>query len=185
MKMKKTSPAILARRRLRQLHANGNTTQLPLILKQSSIHAFGCYTTKPIRSGVDIVEYTGTRLTVKDADEIYEKSAKTYLFGLTDGKHVIDGENEAAFINHSCDPNCEADEIKGKVIITACRDIKAGEELTYDYNLYDGELDDRSLCHCGAANCRGSMYSEKELARRNRLEKKKLATNTKKTAKKN
>jgi SET domain-containing protein len=173
MKTKKTSPAIQARRRLRQQHAEGNSKKLPLVLKKSSIHAFGCYSTKTIRRGADIVEYTGTRLTVKDADEIYEKSAKTYLFGLTDGKHVIDGESEAAFINHSCDPNCEADEIKGRVIITAVRDIKAGEELTYDYNLYDGELDDRSLCHCGAANCRGSMYSEKELARRARLAKKK------------
>ncbi len=173
MKSKKTSPAILARRRLRQQHSNGHSVDFPLQLKQSSIHAYGCYTTKPIKRGGIVAEYLGTKLTIKDADEIYEKSAKTYLFGLTDGKHVIDGENEAAFINHSCDPNCEADEIKGRVIITATRNIRAGEELTYDYNLYDGELDDRSLCHCGAENCRGSMYSEKELAKRSRLAKKK------------
>jgi uncharacterized protein len=173
MKTKKTSPAIQARRRLRQQHNNGASVDLPLHLKQSSIHAYGCYTARPIRRRGKVAEYTGVRLTIKDADEIYEKSAKTYLFGLTDRKHVIDGDCEAAFINHSCDPNCEADEIKGRVIITAIRDIRAGEELTYDYNLYDGELDDRSLCHCGTENCRGSMYSEKELAKRARLAKKK------------
>jgi SET domain-containing protein len=174
MKKKKTSPAILARRRLRQHHANGNSASSPLILKQSAIHAYGCYTTKPVKRGAVVAEYTGTMLTIKDADEIYEKSAKTYLFGLTDRKHVIDGESEAAFINHSCDPNCEADEIRGRVTITAARDIKAGEELTYDYNLYDGELDDRSICHCGAESCRGSMYSAKELVKRARLAKKKI-----------
>jgi SET domain-containing protein len=79
---------------------------------------------------------------------------------------VIDGEGAAAFINHSCDANCEADEIKGRVWIIAARDIEAGEELTYDYNLYDGDLDDPSPCFCGAKNCRGSMYSEEELAKR-------------------
>ena len=50
--------------------------------------------------------------------------------------------------------------------IIAARDIAAGEELTYDYNLYDGDLDDPSPCSCGAHNCRGSMYSAEELMRR-------------------
>ena len=58
------------------------------------------------------------------------------------------------------------DEIKGRVWIIAARDIAAGEERTYDYNLYDGDLDDPSPCSCGAHNCRGSMYSAQELARR-------------------
>jgi SET domain-containing protein len=80
--------------------------------------------------------------------------------------HVIDGDGIAAFINHSCDPNCEADEIKGRVIIRAIRNIDAGEELVYDYNLYDGDVDDLALCICGAKRCRGSMYSEQELERR-------------------
>jgi SET domain-containing protein len=58
--------------------------------------------------------------------------------------------------------------VKGRVIIRAIRRISAGEELAYDYNLYDGDLDDAALCFCGTRKCRGSMYSEKELRRRKR-----------------
>jgi uncharacterized protein len=137
-----------------------------LVIRRSRIDSEGCHTTAPIKKGTFIVEYAGPRITIKQADALYDDHPQTYLFGLTDGRHVIDGEGVAAFINHSCDPNCEADEIKGRVWIVACRDIDAGEELTYDYNLYDGDLDDPSPCSCGAKNCRGSMYSEAELARR-------------------
>ena len=144
-----------------------------LVIRKSKIDSEGCYTTEAIKNGAFVVEYTGPRLTIKQADALYDKHRETYLFGLTDGKHVIDGQGVAAFINHSCDPNCEVEEVKGRVLITAIRDIKAGEELTYDYNLYDGELDDSSLCACGAERCRGSMYSEAELKRRARLLRKK------------
>jgi uncharacterized protein len=137
-----------------------------LVIRRSKIDSEGCYTLQPITKGRRIVEYTGPRLTIKEADDLYDEHARTYLFGLTDGKHVIDGEGVAAFINHCCDPNCEAEEIDGHVWIIALRDIAAGEELTYDYNLYDGDGNDLALCFCGARNCRGSMYSEEELTRR-------------------
>jgi uncharacterized protein len=137
-----------------------------LVLRSSEIHDSGCYTTTAINKGAYIVEYTGPHLTVEQADERYPNCEKTYLFGLTDDKHVIDGSGIAAFINHSCDPNCEADEIDGRVWIIALRDIAAGEELTYDYNLYDGDEDDDSPCLCGARNCRRSLYSPDELERR-------------------
>lgn len=137
-----------------------------LVVRRSDIDSDGCHTTVSIKKGEAVVDYTGRRLTIKQADALYDDHPRTYLFGLTDGKHVIDGEGVAAFINHSCDPNCEAAEIKGRVWIIAARDIEAGEELTYDYNLYDGDLDDPSPCFCGARNCRGSMYSEAELKRR-------------------
>jgi SET domain-containing protein len=144
---------------------------MSLVIRRSKIHSDGCYTTLPIKRRKLVTEYTGPRLTIKEADDIYEKSPRTYLFGLTDGEHVIDGDGVSAFINHSCEPNCEADEIDGRVLITAIRDIRAGEELSYDYNLYDGELDDESPCFCKATSCRGSMYSEKELARRAKAKK--------------
>lgn len=144
-----------------------------LVLRRSKIDSEGCYTLEPIKKGSRVVEYTGPRLTIKEADTLYDHHRRTYLFGLTDGKHVIDGEGVAAFINHCCDPNCEADEIDGRVWIIAMRDIAAGEELTYDYNLYDGDLDDLELCSCGAKNCRGSLYSEEELRRRARKSRRK------------
>ena len=110
-----------------------------LIIRSSAIHAAGCYTTAPIKSGARVVEYTGPRISKEAADEKYQNSPTTYLFGLGDGEIVIDGHGTAMFINHSCDPNCETDEIKGRVWIRAIRNIGANEELTYDYNLYDGD----------------------------------------------
>jgi uncharacterized protein len=138
-----------------------------LIIRSSQIHAAGCYTTGPIKRRTRIVEYTGPHVSKQEADEKYQDSPTTYLFGLGDGSKVIDGHGIAMFINHSCDPNCETDEVRGHVWIKALRNIEAGEELTYDYNLYDGD-DDEALCNCGALNCRGSMYSHEELKRRAR-----------------
>lgn len=155
-----------------------------LEIRHSKIDSEGCYTTAPIKKGDFVAEYTGRRLTIKQADALYEKHPRTYLFGLTDGKHVIDGEGVAAFINHSCDPNCEVDEIDGRVLITAIRHIDADEEITYDYNLYDGDLDDESPCFCKSKNCRGSMYSEEELERRKKaLRRRALRAKKSRTAK--
>jgi len=139
---------------------------MALVIRRSRIHADGVYTTTAIRKGALVAEYAGPRLMNSEADALYEHSPRTYLFGLLDCERVIDGDGIAAFINHSCDPNCEADEITGRVIIRTIRNIAPGEELAYDYNLYDGDLDDPALCFCGASHCRGSMYSEKELRRR-------------------
>jgi uncharacterized protein len=141
---------------------------MTLVIRRSKIHADGVYTTAPLEKRHIVVEYTGPRLTNQQADAIYDFSPRTYLFGLSDGERVIDGDNIAAFINHSCDPNCEADEIDGRVFIRAIRNIAPGEELAYDYCQYDGELDDSAPCLCGTARCRGSLYSEKELKRRKR-----------------
>jgi hypothetical protein len=121
-----------------------------LIIRSSAIHAAGCYTTTPIRKGARVAEYTGHPLTKAEADQAYEASPITYLFGLGDGSVVIDGHSAAMFINHSCDANCETTEEKGRVWIKAIRRIAAGEEITYDYCLYDGG-EDEALCNCGAA----------------------------------
>lgn len=139
---------------------------MALVLQPSKIHSLGCYTTEPIRKGAYVVEYTGPRITVEEADERYAHREETYLFGLTDGKYVIDGQGIAAFINHSCDPNCETEETDGRVWIIALRDIEAGEELSYDYGLYDSDEDEDAPCRCGAPTCRGTMYSDEEVKRR-------------------
>ncbi len=136
-----------------------------LIIRSSTIHAAGCYATKPIPKGARVIEYTGHRITKAEADQRYEDSPVTYLFGLGNGRMVIDGHGMAMFINHSCDPNCETSEEDGRVWIEAIRNIAAGEEITYDYCLYDGG-DDEAFCNCGAMNCRGTMYSSKEMRKR-------------------
>lgn len=147
-------------------------TLMGLIIRSSSIHAAGCYTTSAIPKGVKVVEYTGPRISKREADKQFQNSTITYLFGIGNGSTVINGYGTAMFINHSCDPNCETEELNGEVWIMSVRAIAPGEELTYDYNLYDGDEDD-ARCYCGARKCRKTMYSAEEIARRKKLAKRK------------
>jgi uncharacterized protein len=143
-----------------------------LIIRSSSIHAAGCYTTSSIAKGVKVVEYTGPRISKREADKRFEDSRITYLFAIGNGSTVINGMGVAMYINHSCDPNCETEEVDGRVWIMSLRSIAPGEELTYDYNLYDGNEDD-ARCYCGAGNCRKTMYSPEEIARRKKAARRK------------
>src|SRR5215510_16218401 len=111
---------------------------MAVIIRSSSLHGAGVYTTSAISEGTRILEYTGPRLSAKLTDGMYADSEVTYLFGMDDGKTVIDGFGMAAFVNHACHPNCETDQIDDSIWILAARDIKSGEELNYDYNLFDG-----------------------------------------------
>ncbi len=97
-----------------------------------------------------MLEYTGPRITKEQSELLYTNSEVTYLFGMEDGKTIIDGFGMAAFVNHSCDPNCETDQISGRIWIIATQNIKPGEELTYDYNLYDAQPGEEAPCYCGA-----------------------------------
>jgi uncharacterized protein len=135
-----------------------------LVIRSSSIHAAGCYTTRRIKKGTRVVEYDGPRFTKDVADERYQDRFITYLFSCGDDE-VIDGFGTAMFINHSCDPNCETEDEDGRIFVKAIRDIAAGEELTYEYNLYDSD-DEEGTCYCGAMECRGTMLSEEEVKRR-------------------
>jgi len=152
-----------------------NGVSMSIVIRKSRIHSHGCYTTAPIREGALVIEYVGERMTPDQADDLYDDHPQTYLFGLDGGKHVLDGYGVAAFINHSCDPNCETDQIRGKIWIIALRDIQTGEELTYDYNLFDG--DDDAPCACGSVTCRGSLYSRSYLRKLERKRAKKNSAN--------
>ncbi len=154
-----------------------------LIIRSSAIHAAGCYTTTAIRKGARVIEYTGHILSKKQADQAYDDSPVTYLFGLGSGKIVIDGHSMAMFINHSCDPNCETEEAGGRVWIKAIRNIDPAEEITYDYCLYDGG-EDEAACNCGAGKCRGTMYSVQEVRRRKSAQKKAKANGHKQNGRK-
>jgi SET domain-containing protein len=152
---------------------------MSLIIRSSNIHAAGCYTTAPLAKGARVVEYTGDRVSKAEGERLYKDKDYTYLFALDGGTHMVDGYGMAMYINHSCDPNCETDEFDGRIWIIALRNIKAGEELTYDYNLFDGI--GAESCNCGARRCRGTMYSEEEI-RKLKKEARKKAAREKKSA---
>ena len=122
---------------------------------------------RPIRKGTPIVEYDGPRFSKNEADERYQDRFITYLFSTGNRGEVIDGFGTAMFINHCCDPNCETENLDGRIWVVATRDIAPGEELTYEYNLHDSDDDDAD-CHCGAVKCRGTMFSQDEVKRRAR-----------------
>jgi len=110
-------------------------------VRRSRIHGSGVYATRRIRKGTRIVEYLGDRISHAQADARYEAKGQddghTFLF-VVDGRTVIDAGvngNDARFINHSCDPNCETVIEDRRVFIEALRTIQPGEELGYEYGL--------------------------------------------------
>jgi len=138
---------------------------LALKMGKSRVHGRGVFATRPIRKGARIIEYTGRRIPWSSVPEDLDDE-RTYYFGLDNGKEVIDptvGGNEAQWINHSCDPNCEAiEDTRGRVFIYALRNLRPGEELFYDYRLEVAvprtkEVEEENRCACGSSNCRGTM----------------------------
>jgi len=153
----------------------------PLItVQRSSVHGSGVFAARPIKKGTRIIEYTGERVTHAQADGRYEdkdeKDNHTFLF-IVDRKTVIDAGvdgNDARFINHSCDPNCESVIEGRRVFIEAIRNIAAGEELAYDYQIQrdtddPADIDEIFACRCGSRTCRGTMlWPAKRAAREGR-----------------
>jgi uncharacterized protein len=152
-------------------------------VRSSKIHGRGVFAARYIRKGTRIVEYTGERIDNDEADRRYDdtkmKRHHTFLFTL-DNKTVIDGSprtggSDASFINHSCDPNCEAVITGKKIFIHALRGIEPGTELAYDYQYErtgknDAELEKFYVCRCGAEQCRGTIMkpAHKKSRRRRR-----------------
>ncbi len=114
------------------------------------------------------MEYKGERITDKQSEVLYADTTHTFLFML-DSTMVIDGGqngNTSRWINHSCEPNCEANEEADRVYIDALRNIADGEEITIDYNLYLEERHTAKLkreyaCGCGKRRCRGTLLASK------------------------
>jgi len=140
------------------------------VVRSSHIHGRGVFANRYIRKGTRIVEYKGERIDNDEADRRYDddkmKRHHTFLFTLT-RKVVIDGAQsagggDASFINHSCEPNCEAVITGKKIFIHALQGIEPGTELAYDYQYErtgknDAELEKFYMCKCGAPNCRGTI----------------------------
>jgi len=159
-------------------------TDAPLYrVRRSKIHGNGVYAAREIPRGTRIVEYLGERISHAQADARYEEKGQddghTFLF-VVSSKVVIDAGvdgNDARYINHSCDPNCETVIEGGRVFIEALRDIRKGEELGYEYGLTWESTDDPDelanyACRCGAAKCRGSMLDPVPLDKKRKAKRK-------------
>ena len=147
----------------------------PWVVRSSPRHGRGVFAIAVIPSGTAIIEYTGEVISEAEGERRYptapdgsEEPEHTYLLTL-DAERVIDanvGGNEARFINHSCDPNCDAVIEDGRIWIETIRDVHAGEELAYDYayvleERHSPAAKRRFPCHCGAATCRGTILAKK------------------------
>jgi uncharacterized protein len=141
--------------------------------RRSGVHGKGVFAVQPLAEGETLIEYIGEVINWKEALRRHPHDPKdpnhTFYFHV-DEKHVIDakvGGNSSRWINHSCKPNCEADEDGGRVFIKALRNIDAGEELFYDYGLiidakYTKKLLAEYPCWCGAKKCRGTLLAPKD-----------------------
>ena len=140
--------------------------------RRSGVHGRGVFALQDIAAGEVLVEYTGEIISWQEAQDRHPHDPSqpnhTFYFHV-DEDHVIDakfGGNSSRWINHSCNPNCYADERDGRIFITALRNIKAGEELNYDYGLiieerYTPKLKAEYPCWCGSPNCRGTLLAPK------------------------
>ncbi|MCM0045159.1 MAG: SET domain-containing protein-lysine N-methyltransferase [Burkholderiaceae bacterium] len=142
-------------------------------VRHSTVHGNGVFAARKIPAGARIIEYQGKRISEKQANKRFgmdpDNPFHTFFFSLESGKLIDGGDegNDARWINHACEPNCEAQEEKGRVYIHALRDIARGEELNYDYGLVIGEKLTKQLkkdyeCRCGSPSCRGTMLAVKK-----------------------
>lgn len=140
--------------------------------RKSGIHGKGVFATQDIAEGETLIEYVGEIISWALAQRRHphdpDDPNHTFYFHV-DADRVIDalyGGNSSRWINHSCNPNCEADEQEGRIFIKALRNIRAGEELNYDYGLviderYTKKLKAEYPCWCGARNCRETLLAPK------------------------
>lgn len=146
-------------------------------VRRSGVHGKGVFALRKLDEGDDVIEYLGEIITWQEALDRHphDPSQPNHTFYFSVGPNrVIDGNvggNAARWINHSCDPNCEADDEDGRVMIRALRRIRAGEELNYDYGLILDEPHTRKIkadypCWCGSKNCRGTLLAPKRRGRR-------------------
>ena len=152
--------------------ASGSAGGRRIQVRRSGVHGKGVFALKPIRAGETVIEYVGEIITWKEALRRHPHDPNdphhTFFFHV-DEKRVIDagvGGNAARWINHACSPNCEADEVDGRIFIKALRPLKPGEELFYDYGLiiderYTPKLKKQYECRCGSPKCRRTMLSPK------------------------
>ena len=128
-------------------------------VKKSLIDKNGLYANRDIKKGTKIIEYKGKIITSKQSEKNpkFDNGKAIYLFNINK-KYDLDGDfkfNTARLINHSCDPNCEVFGSGLKVWVYAMKDIRKGEELSYDYGFGFDKDFKYYPCKCGSKKCVG------------------------------
>lgn len=152
--------------------SNGKSNGKLFRIRNSKIQGRGAFATRRIRKGQRIVEYTGERIHPSEETNRYDDESMdrhhTFLFAINDTVTIDGGVtgNDAKYINHSCDPNCEAVDEDGRIFVFAIRNIQPGYELFYDYAYeHDGAVTKKLLatypCYCGTDKCRGTILDVK------------------------
>lgn len=134
-------------------------TQL-VSFRPSTIHGLGGFAKTNISKDTRVLEYLGERIDKQESARRCEAN-NVYIFSLNDHQD-LDGDvswNPARFLNHSCSPNCEAQLADDRVWVVACRDIRAEEELTFNYG-FDLEDYREYPCRCGSTSCVGFIVAE-------------------------
>ena len=145
----------------------------PFIIRKSRIQGRGAFAKRNIRKGERLIEYVGERISQREASRRYPDDEMdrhhTFLFEVDD-RIVVDAArkgNVARWINHSCNPNCEAVIEDDRIFIDAIKPIREGKELTYDYQYileerHTAAVKERYPCYCGSKNCRGTILAPKK-----------------------
>lgn len=131
-----------------------------VVIRPSAIQGWGGFAARDLRQGACVMEYVGERITKAESLRRCEAD-NPFIFSLDDDWDLDGGVpwNPARFLNHSCQPNCDAECDEGRIWIVARRDIAAGEELTFNYG-YDLQDYREHPCGCGAAGCVGYIVAE-------------------------
>lgn len=143
------------------------STTHPFEVRRSRIQGRGVFATRAIRTGQRLIQYVGQAISHEEADRRYDDRNgrhHTFLFVLDDDT-VLDakrGGNDARYINHSCEPNCQTVIEDGEIWVEAIKPIAAGAELVYDYRFewddaYEPDDVRYYACRCGSAKCRGTI----------------------------
>ena len=166
-------------------------------VRNSRVHGRGVFAARQIKKGTRIIEYMGDRISHRAADVRYidhdENDNHTFLF-IVDSRLVIDagvGGNEARYINHSCDGNCQSIIEDRRIFIDAVRNIQPGEELGYDYEIGRDKddppnVDEIYACRCSSRTCRGTMLypAKRPVKRKKRAARNAAAGKSRKVARK-
>ena len=133
-------------------------------IKKSKIDKNGLYASCNIKKGTKIIEYKGKIISVNKSktDPKFDNEKAIYLFNINK-RFDLDGDfkfNIARLINHSCNPNCEVFGEGLKVWVYAMKDIRKGDELSYDYGFSYDENFKQFPCNCRSENCVGYIVRE-------------------------